>query len=133
MDLAAVKEVKNRLGGTVNDIVLATVAGALRQFLEARRVNVDVLDIRASIPVSIRTAEQRGTLGNQIALWITELPVAERNPRRRLDKVRASTARLKESRQTLGAQVLAAVSEWTSTTLLSLAFLAPARGPSIWW
>ncbi len=121
LDLDDIKAVKNRLGGTVNDIVLATVAGALRTFLESRRVNVDVLELRASIPVSIRTDEQRGTLGNQIALWVTELPVAERDPRRRLDKVRANTARLKESRQTLGAQVLAAVSEWTSTTLLSLA------------
>ncbi len=121
LDLAAVKAVKSRLGGTVNDIVLATVAGALRTFLEGRRVNVDVLEIRASIPVSIRSDEQRGTLGNQIALWVTALPVAERDPRRRLAAVRESTARLKESRQTLGAQVLAAVSEWTSTTLLSAA------------
>jgi WS/DGAT/MGAT family acyltransferase len=127
LDLGDIKTVKNRLGGTVNDIVLATVAGALRTFLESRRVNVDVLDLRASIPVSIRTDEQRGTLGNQIALWITELPVAERDPRRRLDKVRANTARLKESRQTLGAQVLAAVSEWTSTTLLSLAVRLSTR------
>jgi WS/DGAT/MGAT family acyltransferase len=127
LDLGDIKEVKNRLGGTVNDIVLATVAGALRTFLESRRVNVDVLDLRASIPVSIRTNEQRGTLGNQIALWVTDLPVAERDPRRRLDKVRASTARLKESRQTLGAQVLAAVSEWTSTTLLSSAMRLSTR------
>ncbi len=127
MDLGAVKEVKNRLGGTVNDIVLSTVAGALRTFFESRRVNVDVLDIRASIPVSIRTDEQKGTLGNQIALWMADLPVAERDPRRRLDKVRANTARLKESRQTMGAQVLAAVSEWTSTTLLSLAVRLSTR------
>jgi WS/DGAT/MGAT family acyltransferase len=127
MDLAAVKEVKNRLGGTVNDVVLACVAGALRSFFESRRVNVDVLDIRASIPVSIRSDEQRGTLGNQIALWMADLPIAERDPRRRLDKVRANTARLKESRQTMGAQVLAAVSEWTSTTLLSLAVRLSTR------
>ncbi len=126
-DLAAVKRVKDRLGGTVNDVVLATVAGALRHFLESRRVNVDVLDLRASIPVSVRTDQQRGTLGNQIALWMADLPVAERDPRRRLDKVRANTARLKESRQTLGAQVLAAVSEWTSTTLLSLAVRLSTR------
>lgn len=126
-DLGDIKTVKNRLGGTVNDIVLATVSGALRTFLESRRVNVDVLDLRASIPVSIRTDAQRGTLGNQIALWITELPVAERDPRRRLDKVRANTARLKESRQTLGARVLAAVSEWTSTTILSSAVRLSTR------
>jgi WS/DGAT/MGAT family acyltransferase len=127
LDLADIKEVKNRLGGTVNDVVLATVAGALRSFLEGRRVNVDVLDIRASIPVSIRSDEQRGTLGNQIALWMMALPVAERDPRRRLAKVREETARLKESRQTLGAQVLTAVSEWTSTTLLSLAVRLSTR------
>lgn len=127
LDLEAIKAVKNRLGGTVNDIVLATVAGALRTFLESRRVNVDVLELRASILVSIRSDEERGALGNQIALWITELPVAERDPRRRLDKVRAATARLKESRQTLGARVLAAVSEWTSTTLLSSALRLSTR------
>jgi WS/DGAT/MGAT family acyltransferase len=121
MDLAAVKEVKNRLGGTVNDVVLTVVAGALQRFLERRRVNVDVLDLRASVPVSLRTSDQRGTLGNQIALWMTDLPVAERDPVRRLARVRETTARLKDSRQALGAQVLAAVSEWTSSTLLSAA------------
>jgi len=127
LDLGEIKAVKNRLGGTLNDVVLATVAGALRTFLEGRRVNVDVLDLRASIPVSIRTDDQRGTLGNQIAIWVTELPVAEGDPRRRLDKVRANTARLNASRQTLGAQVLAAVSEWTSTTLLSSAVRLSTR------
>jgi WS/DGAT/MGAT family acyltransferase len=127
MDLADVKAVRKAFDGSLNDVVLATVAGALRTFLENRRVNVDVLDIRASIPVSIRTDQQRGTLGNQIALWMTDLPVAERDPSRRLAKVREATARLKESRQTLGAQVLAAVSEWTSTTLLSLAVRLSTR------
>jgi WS/DGAT/MGAT family acyltransferase len=127
MDLQAVKDVKNRLGGTVNDVVLTTVAGALQRFLERRRVNVDVLKVRASVPVSIRSSGQRGTLGNQIALWMTDLPVAERDPLRRLAKVRDTTARLKESRQAMGAQVLAAVSEWTSSTLLSVAVRLTTR------
>ena len=121
LDLEDVKAVKNRLGGTVNDVVLATVAGALQRFLERRRVNVEALEIRASVPVSLRPAAGRGTLGNQIALWVTPLPIAERDPLRRLARVRETTARLKDSRQTLGAQVLTAVSEWTSSTLLSLA------------
>ncbi len=127
MDLGEVKEVKNRLGGTVNDVVLATVAGAVRRFLEGRSVNVDVLALRASVPVSVRPEEARGTLGNQIALWMTDLPVAERDPRARLAKVRATTGRLKDSKQALGGQVLAAVSEWTSTTLLSLAVRLTTR------
>ena len=126
-DLAAVKAVKDRLGGTVNDVVLATVAGALRRFLERRRINPDLLEIRANVPVSLRTAEERGTLGNRIALWMTDLPVGERDPLRRLQAVRATTTRLKESKQAMGAEVLAAVSEWTSSTLLALAVQLATR------
>jgi WS/DGAT/MGAT family acyltransferase len=127
MELAAVKAVKDRLGGTVNDVVLATVAGALRRFFERRRINPDMLEIRANVPVSLRTAEERGTLGNRIALWMTDLPVSERDPLRRLEAVRATTTRLKESKQAMGAEVLAAVSEWTSSTLLALAVQLATR------
>ena len=127
MPLDAVKEVKNRLGGTVNDVVLATVAGALRRFLERRRINPDVLAIRANVPVSLRSEEERGTFGNRIAIWMADLPVGEADPVRRLAAVRATTARLKESRQAMGAQALAAVSEWTSSTLLALAVQLSTR------
>jgi WS/DGAT/MGAT family acyltransferase len=127
MSLDAVKEVKNRLGGTVNDVVLATVAGALRRFLERRRINPDVLAIRANVPVSLRSEEERGTFGNRIAIWMADLPVGEADPVRRLAAVRATTARLKESRQAMGAEALAAVSEWTSSTLLALAVQLSTR------
>ena len=127
MDLAAVKAVKDRLGGTVNDVVLATVAGALRRFFERRRINADLLDIRANVPVSLRTAAEHGALGNRIALWMTDLPVSEPDPLRRLEAVRATTARLKRSKQAMGAEVLAAVSEWTSSTLLATAVQLATR------
>jgi diacylglycerol O-acyltransferase len=120
MDLAEVKAIKNRLGGTVNDVVLTTVAGAVRRFLEARRVNCETLDFRAMVPVSVRSAEERGTLGNRVSGWITPLPIAERDPRLRLSKVQELTANLKESKQALGAEMLAQVTEWTGSTLLSL-------------
>ncbi len=123
-DLARVKQVKNKLGGTVNDVVLATVAGALGRFLEQRGVTPAAqsrLQTRAMVPVSVRPAADRGAAGNQIALWAVHLPVAERNPHHRLSAVREVTARLKDSKQALGASVLAAVSEWTVPTLLSLA------------
>jgi hypothetical protein len=128
MDLAEVKLVKDSLGGTVNDVVLATVAGALRRFLKLRRLEVDDLVIRANVPVSIRRRDQRGTLGNRIALFMPELPVAEAEPVERLARVREAMARLKESRQAVGADVLASVSEWTSATLLSLAVRVATRG-----
>lgn len=120
MDLGEVKEVKNRLGGTVNDIVLTTVAGAVRRFLERRGVSASGLDFRVMAPVSMRSAEERGTLGNRVSAWMVPLPIAERQPLRRLAKIRQTTAELKESKQALGAEVLSQVGEWTPSTLLSL-------------
>ncbi len=121
MDLNDVKQVRKRLGGSLNDVVLTTVTGAVQRFLEGRRVNVDFLDFRVMAPVSVRSAEERGTLGNRVSAWIIDLPLAERNPRARLQKIAETTARLKETKQALGAEMLSRVAEWTPTTLLSLA------------
>ena len=120
MDLGVVRNVKNRLGGTVNDIVLATVAGAVREFLHYRRVNVDALSYRVLAPVSVRSNDQRGTLGNQVSVWFVDLPIRERDPRRRLERIREITAELKESKQALAASLLTRASEWTGSTLLSV-------------
>ena len=87
IELADVKRVKNALGGTVNDVVLATVAGAVGSFLRGRGFRpqkLAELDFRALVPVSLRTSSQHGTLGNQIASWAARLPIAETDPRRRL-------------------------------------------------
>ncbi len=120
MDLEEVKAVKNKLGGSLNDIVLTTVAGAVQRFLEGRRVNVDFLDFRVMAPVSVRTEQERGTLGNRVSAWMIDLPLAERDPLRRLARIRETTERLKSSKQALGAEMLSRVGEWTPTTLLSL-------------
>ena len=78
-DLSEVKHVKSRLGGTVNDVVLATVAGAVGSFLRNRGFppqELAELDFRALVPVSIRDPSQRGTLGNRIASWAAKLPIS---------------------------------------------------------
>jgi len=121
MSLEEIKKVKNRLGGTVNDVVLATVAGGLRRFLERRRVNCDLLDFRVMAPVSVRTQDERGALGNRVSGWIVPMPLGERDPRRRIELIRETTSQLKETKQALGAEVLAQVGEWTPSTILSLA------------
>ena len=128
IELDRVKAVKDALGGTVNDVVLATVTGALRAFLELRGVPVDGLRIRANVPVSLRSQDERGALGNRIALLMPELPVDESDPARRLARIHDTMEALKASKQPMGAEVLAAVSEWTSATLLSLAVRGAARG-----
>ena len=75
MDLAAVKGIRHALGGTVNDVVLAIVAGALRRFLRSRGERPQDLELRAMVPVSVRRAEQRGALGNRVSFVLAGLPV----------------------------------------------------------
>jgi len=121
LDLAAAKHVKDALGGTLNDVVLAAVTGAMRRFLQGRLVDVAQLDFRISAPVSVRSSGERGgVLGNRVSAWIVRAPVGEPDPLRRLEAIKAATRRLKESNQALGADLLSAVTEWTGTTLLSI-------------
>ncbi len=119
LDLAEVKAVKNQLGGTVNDVVLATVAGAVRRFLQRRSVLLDGMDFRVAAPVNMRSPDDR-TLGNRVSVWLTELPIQERDPRRRLAKIRDVTAALKQSKQALGAQALMEVADWTGPAMVAL-------------
>ena len=119
MDLSAVKNVKNQLGGTLNDIVLAVVAGALRHFLHGRGLRTDHLDFRAMIPVNVRTEDERESMGNRVAMMVAQLPLAERDPRQRLRRVIETTRELKQSRQALGVRALEEISDWTVTTLFS--------------
>jgi WS/DGAT/MGAT family acyltransferase len=119
-DLTAVKRIKKRLGGTVNDVVLACVSGAIRRFLEGRGVGVRDLDFRSMVPVSIRTSVERGTLGNRLSFLVARLPLAERDPRQRLRRVTAETQKLKESKQVRGAELIEQISDWTFDSLFAL-------------
>jgi WS/DGAT/MGAT family acyltransferase len=119
-DLDHVKEVKHRFGGTVNDVVLATVAGAIGQFLRGRRVRgLKKTPFRALVPVNVRGAAERGTLGNRVAQMLAPLPIAERDPVRRLLKVIDTTSKLKHSKQAFGAEILEEISDWTATTVMT--------------
>ena len=120
LELDDVKRVKRALGGSLNDVVLATVSGGVRRLLESRRCRVDGLAFRVMAPVSTRSSEQRGSLGNRVSSWFVDLPVGERDPARALTKIATITARLKETNDALGAEVLTRVSEWTGGTLLNL-------------
>ncbi len=119
MDLPAIKEIRTRLGGTVNDVVLTIVSGALGRFLHGRGAQVDNLDFRAMIPVNVRTDQQREDLGNRVSMMVTRLPIEERDPRRRLQRVIEVVGTLKRSRQSLGVQTLEDISDWTLTTLFA--------------
>jgi len=119
VELAAAKEVKNRLGGTLNDVILATVAGAMRAFLAGRGAAVDALDFRAQVPVNIRAESQRRRLGNRVATLLVPLPVSEPDPRRRYELVLEATQRLKGSSQVHGSELLERLGDWTVAEVLA--------------
>jgi diacylglycerol O-acyltransferase len=121
MSLADIKAVRRSLGGSLNDIVLTVVTGAVRRFLQRRLVDPRRIDFRVMTPVSVRTEDERGQLGNRVSAWTVDLPVGEEDPRRQLEAIRRTTAELKASRRAVGAEVLTQVAEWTPSTLLSLA------------
>ncbi len=106
VDLAAVKAVAHRHDATVNDVVLAITAGAVGRFLRRRGEPIDSLTFRAMIPVSVRAADERGALGNRVSLLVAPLPIAERDPVRRLATVAETMRTLKRSRQRQGAELL---------------------------
>ena len=87
-ELADYKEVKDALGGTVNDVVLTVVSGALAGWLRSRGVRTEGLEMRALVPVSVRTKEDHGTLGNQLTVMRGPLPVYIDDPVARLRFVR---------------------------------------------
>ena len=127
MRVADLKAVKKVLGGTLNDVVLATVSGALRSFFTQRGVHPEGLTVRALVPVSVRSQDERGALGNRVTQMTASLPVGRADPGARLAAVRATTAGLKESRQALGGEVLTAISEWTVPNVLVQAVRLAAR------
>jgi diacylglycerol O-acyltransferase len=104
-DLRRVKAVKNALGGTVNDVMLAVVAGALRRELERCGASPAV-EIKAFVPVSVRSEEQAGDLGNQVTGLIARLPVSSADPVERLSLISEQMRGLKESGQAVGARAL---------------------------
>jgi diacylglycerol O-acyltransferase / wax synthase len=127
MDVSALQAVRHRLGGSFNDIVLAIVAGAVRRFLLGRKLSVSNLNFRVFVPVSTRTSEQRGALGNRVAGWIADLPIDEPDARRRLERVSETTAHLKGSQAAHGTKIMTEVLEWTGATVLGLAMRFAAQ------
>ena len=120
-DLSTFKQIKDTFGGTVNDVVLAVVTGALREWLHQRAIRTEGLELRALVPVSIRSEDERGNLGNRIALMRGPLPVYVEDPVRRLRTITQAMEGLKRSKQALGAEVISRFNDFAPPTLLAQA------------
>ena len=99
LPLEEVKAIGKVLRCTVNDVLLACAAGALRSYLTDIGEKVDGLTIRATVPVNLRPLEHAKKLGNHFGLVFLDLPIGEGNPLRRLERVAASMRELKRSKQ----------------------------------
>ena len=120
LSLDTVKSVKTAFGGTVNDVVLAIVAGALRTFLQHRGEPVDQ-PLVAMVPISVRSPTQSGEAGNQVSAMLTALPVDLDDPLARLRGVSRGTRGAKEQFGALGADTIAQLAELAPAGVATLA------------
>jgi diacylglycerol O-acyltransferase / wax synthase len=127
-DLTDLKRVKDTHGGTVNDVILAIVAGALGKYLRARGHDTEGLELRAMVPVSVRATEEHGALGNRISAMMAPLPVWCEDPVERVHILTEQMGDLKSSGQAVGAEILTKLTDFAPSTIASQAArLQPAQ------
>ena len=126
VSLDKVKAVKNTFGGTVNDVILAMCAGALRSLLATRGEHPE-RSLVAAVPVSAGTEEQRGTMGNQVSAMLVSLASTVEDPVERLRAIAASSGRAKAQDKVFGVQELSDWAEVVSPGVLSRAARLAAR------
>jgi diacylglycerol O-acyltransferase len=120
-DLEDYRKVRKQGGGTVNDVVLATVAGAIRGWMLSRGEPVRPASaVRAMVPVSVRGDDGSGQLGNQVSAYLVDLPIGEPSPVVRLSQVSYAMKAHKESGRSVGAEALVALSGFAPPTLHAL-------------
>jgi diacylglycerol O-acyltransferase len=126
-DLGRFKAIKGALGGTVNDVVLTVVTGALRDHMLRRGRDPSGVELKAMVPVSIRADEERGALGNRVAAMYAPLPVGIADPIERFRTVHEALGDLKSSGQAVGAERLTQLAGFAVPTVLNQAARLQSR------
>jgi diacylglycerol O-acyltransferase / wax synthase len=126
-DLTRFKAIKSALGGTVNDVVLTSVALALGRWMRGRGEDTEGLVLRAMVPVSVRAETEQGALGNRVATMWAPLPVGIENPVACFAEVHEAMRGLKESGQAVGAETLTQLADFAPPTIMSQAARLQAR------
>jgi diacylglycerol O-acyltransferase / wax synthase len=119
------KDIKNALGGTVNDVILTTVAGALHRLFRSRREPTRDRVLRAMVPVSVRAESEAG--GNRVSSIFVDLPIGPIGAKKRLALIREETKHLKESHYAVGAEFIMNVGMWAPPTIHAMAARLAAR------
>jgi diacylglycerol O-acyltransferase len=127
------KAVRTALGGTVNDVVLTAITGGFRDLLESRgELSSERLVVRSMVPVSVRSASQRGNLGNQVSAVFVDLPVGEPDPVKRLAAIRSQMDEYKRAMSAVDVPSIISMGNFVAPTLLSLGVRAAMQAGQIW-
>jgi WS/DGAT/MGAT family acyltransferase len=126
-DLEQFKQIKDALGGTLNDAVLSAVTLALGDHLRATGHDTTDLVLKAMVPVSVRTDEEHGRLGNRVTAVWAPLPVHHSDPVAVFDEMHAAMDEIKQSGQAVGAQTLTELAGLAPPTIASQAARLQAR------
>jgi WS/DGAT/MGAT family acyltransferase len=122
LPLEDVKAISRVFDATVNDVLMASMAGALRSYMVERGERIDGVTIRATVPVNLRPLEHAKKLGNHFGLVFLDLPIGEIHPVQRLLRVVESMKQLKQSRQAVVVYGLLAALGMAPPMLQNLAF-----------
>jgi WS/DGAT/MGAT family acyltransferase len=115
------KTVKNAFGGTVNDVVLAAVGGALRRLYEFRGEPTEGVTLRVAVPVSTRGRDEHAGMGNRVTQVTAPLPLHLADPVARLAAVRNAMDGIKQSRRAMGAEAISELQDFAPPTILAQA------------
>jgi len=126
--LSEVKMIRAALGGTVNDVVLAAIAGGFRELLAARGEPTDRV-VRSLVPVSVRSGGEQGQYNNRVSAIFADLPVGIADPVERLASVTEQMEHLKQSHEAVAGDVLVGLSGFAPAGLLALALRTATRVP----
>ena len=117
-DLGAIKDLRKRLDGTVNDVVLSIVAGAVRKYLRQSGVPVKGMNLRTIVPVDTRSVNESDYEGNRVSNWFVDLPIYDADPIRRYVKINEQTKRYKEQRAEQGVDRFLRFADWAGSSRL---------------
>jgi WS/DGAT/MGAT family acyltransferase len=121
MSFVEIRQIRTSLGGTVNDVVLALLAGALRKYLLHHGHSVEGWEPRVGIPVNVRLQDEKGAMGNRISGMMALLPIGEADPAARLNTIRQRLEQMKKENQSGALELLLRLASLTPPPIQALA------------
>jgi diacylglycerol O-acyltransferase len=122
---AEIRGIRAACGGTVNDVVLTVLAGALGRYLEMHGESTQDRKVRILAPVNVRREDERGNLGNRVSMLLIEAPAGEHDPVARLKTITETTEKLKRQNVASGTEILGDLLGGVPPAIQSLAGLLP--------